>query len=172
MRTLPVLLAGVLLALAAAATASAKEIAAVEVCGTDGCRDVTAQATGAAVDSGPPAEAPAAAAPFYRVKVTMLGGKERWAWSNLYVPSAGAIRGDDGTWMAAREATVAELDRLVAGSRPFPAEELGLPMPKPAPAPPAAGPPVLVWALVAAALLGLLGAAITVRRRGGAAPAG
>ena len=180
MRTFLALLAGALLALGLCTTAYAKEIAAIEVCGADGCRDVTAQATNAVVDGGPPTGAPDAAAPFYRVNVTMRAGKEKFGWGNVYVPSAGVIRGDDGTWMDPMITTVEELDRLVAGSTPFPAEELGLPMPRPAPAP-ADGLPAVVWGLLAVGLLATLSAGATLLRRrrglrtpphGGAAPAG
>ena len=63
MRILSVLIAGAALALGSAAAASAKEIAAVQACGADGCRDVTALATPAALDGGPTTSAPERAAP-------------------------------------------------------------------------------------------------------------
>ena len=93
------------------------------------------------------------------------------------MPSAQKLRADDGTWMSPATTTRRELDRLVRGRTPLPAADLGLPMPKAAPAPPpsADGLPPAVWALLAAGGLGLLAAAAgatrSLRRRG-AAPAG
>ena len=178
MRTLLTLLAGAALVLGGAATASAKEIAAVQACGADGCRDVTALATHAALDGGPTTTAPERAAPFFRVEVTVRADKAtRVTWNILYVPSARKLRADDGTWMSPATTTRRELDRLVRGRTPLPAAGLGLPMPDRAPSPPPAadGLPAVVWALLAAGGLGLLAAAAgatrSLRRRG-AAPAG
>ena len=180
MRTPSVLLAGLALALAPAATASAKEIASVKACGADGCRDVTALATHVALDGGPPTTAPDRAAPFYRLRITIrLDARARETWTNVYVPAAQKIRGDDGTWMNPASTTLDALDRLVEGSAALPAERLGLPMPAAAPgsvpAPGGDGLPAVVWAFLAAGGLGVLAAAAgatrTLRRRG-AAPAG
>ena len=178
MRTLPVLIAGAALALGSATVASAKEIAAVQACGADGCRDVTALATHAALDGGPTTSAPERAAPFFRLEVTFRHDTaQRPSWTYVYVPSAQKIRGDDGTWMSPATTTLQELDQLVRGSAPLPAAGLGLPLPvRPSP-PPSGGDglPPAAWAFLAAGALGLLaaaaGAARTLRRRA-AAPAG
>jgi len=178
MRTRLVLLAALAVLLGPAATASAKEIAAVKACGADGCRDVTALATYAALDGGAPTTAPERGAPFFRLEVTVRAGEQRDTWTNLYVPAAQKLRADDGTWMNPASTTLNELDRLVRGVAPLPAAGLGLPTAAPAPAPaPAApasggGPPAVVWALIAAGLLGLLAAWPLVLRRRGAAAAG
>ena len=65
-------------------------------------------------------------------------GDDVVGWSNVYVPAARKLRGDDGMWMAPMSTTVDELETLFAGVEPLPASELGLPMPpdpKPAAAP-------------------------------------
>jgi len=190
MRTPLALLAVVAATLGPVAAASAKEIASVKVCGAAGCRDVTDRATTAIVDGGPPTTPPGAAAPFFRVKVTMKaeGGQDVPGWTNLWVPSAGLLRGDDGTWMSPASTTVDALNRLVSGIRPLPAGRLALPAPvaqppaasAPAPsAPPEdGGLPTAVWAFIAAGALGVafalarVAAAAVAARRGGSAPAG
>jgi hypothetical protein len=180
MRTPALLVAGLALALGPAATASGKEIASVKACGAGGCRDVTALATHAALDGGPPTTAPDRAAPFFRLRIVLRAGGERVSgWETVYVPSARRLRGDDGTWMSPAGATLGELDRLVRGMEPLPAERLGLPRAARAPAPAAAdgGPPSTVWAILAVGAAALiagaaLGTRTVVARRRGAVQAG
>src|SRR3954470_16248435 len=124
MRTSPPLLAALVLLAALPATASAKELAAAQACGASGCDDVSALATAAVLEGGPPTSAPARAAPFYRLRFTMRMGPERARFTTLYVPSLRLVRGDDGVWMLPPATTVTALDRLVDGRRPLPASRL------------------------------------------------
>src|SRR3954451_681215 len=154
MRTPLALLAIAAAALGPAAAASAKEIASVKVCGADGCHDVTARATHAVLDGGPPTTAPDVAAPYYRIKVKMRveGGEAVAGWTNLWIPSAELLRGDDGAWMTPASTTVDALKLLARGVEPLAAEGLTLPAPEGAPArapaPDDGGLPTVVWAFI------------------------
>ena len=76
-------------------------------------------------DVGPPAGAPDAPAPFYRLTVAIGDGAttfERFpAW---WVPSAGRLLGEDGTWMAVRPEVGRRLDRLTRGLAALPSARL------------------------------------------------
>ncbi|MEA2311140.1 MAG: hypothetical protein QOE28_1108 [Solirubrobacteraceae bacterium] len=120
--------------LALAAPAAAKELAGARACGADGCRDVSARASMAGMEGGPPGVAPAARAPFYRLRWTIAEGTHRPSFWTLYVPSLGKERGGDGTWMNPPSTALDVLDRMVRGQRPYPAARLPLPPPeRPAP---------------------------------------
>ena len=178
-------------ALGPAAAASAKEIASVQICGADGCRDVTDRTTMAIAEGGPSTSPPDATAPSYRVKVSMKapeGGADA-GWSFVWVPKAGKLALEDGTWTNPPSTTVGELERASRGMEPLPASELALPAPSVASAPAAAsapapattppsrgGQPAVVWVFIAAGALGVAlalarGAAALAARRRGAAPA-
>ena len=157
-------LAGAALALLPAATASAKELAAVRACGAGGCQDVTAFASPAVLEGGPPSSPPRQGAPFYRLQVTVREGPANDRFTLLYVPSARKVRAGDGSWADAFPAQAAALDRIVRGIPPLPAAGLHVPRPS-APAPAAdAGLPAAVWAFLAAGIAGVLAAGVAVAR--------
>ncbi len=161
--------------LAAPATANAKEITRAAACGADGCRNVTALVDERAMEGGPPSSAPARQAPFYELRYTVRGGDESFRIRTTFVPSAGRIRGDDGTWMRPPAETLPILNKLVADSRPYPATLLDIPpgpqsQPAPRKAPPAAPAdptPVGAWIAIAAAVAAALGGIVLLLRRGG-----
>jgi hypothetical protein len=161
--------------LALPGAAAAKEIVAVEACGAGGCEDVTAITSHAALDGGGRASPPGAAAPFFRIEVTIRGGEELAGWTFLYVPSAQKVQMDDGTWANPTTASLRALDRIVKGRTPLPASRLALPSTPgeaPAPPPPAAsdsgGVPAAAWAFGIAGAAALLASGLIVvhRRRG------
>jgi hypothetical protein len=111
-----------------AATAAAKEVVAAKVCGASDCRDVkNRDALTALAEGGPPTDPPAAA-PYYRVTLTVLGDGERFRWPIVVVPSEGLIRGgnevDGYTWMPVSKQVVGELRGMTQGLEPVPAANL------------------------------------------------
>jgi hypothetical protein len=187
MRMLTAIAAGLALALLGAAGAAAKEVTSAMACGADGCTRIDGPIGRAAIDGGPPGDAPRRAAPFFRLRLGIGAGEGAVEWlTNVYVPSARKLRGDDGTWMDPSPASLNALDRLVQGTKPFPAAQLALPAAAArrtaAVDPPstsgADGTPVGTWVLLAAGALGLLGAlfgatrSLGRRRRGGGAAGG
>src|SRR5688572_13597018 len=98
---------GLLLCVALAAPARAKEVLSVMVCGENGCatsrdRDVIA----GLAEGGDPVDPPEAAAPFFRVRMTVgdEDGKAVDRFWTYFMPKGELIRNTDGTWMPAGEA--------------------------------------------------------------------
>jgi hypothetical protein len=175
-------LAPLLLALAALAllvpAAHAKELVALKACGPDGCRDVDdpSRHVGGVIE-GDPGEPPSGAAPFMRLRIG-VGDGERviTRFTTTFVPDAGLMQAEDGSWLRPDAATVSALRELARGQRLFPASALRLPaLPRAeAPAPPAAdagagdGLPVWLIAMGAALLAGLALVPIVLARRASA----
>jgi hypothetical protein len=128
-----------LLCLLLAAPAQAKEVLAAKVCGENGCatsrdRDLIA----ALAEGGDPVDPPNAAAPFFRVRLTIGedNGKVMDRFWTHFMPKGELIRGSDGTWMPATKAytdalkqvvnpsmaayPAAQLAKLLAGDEPLP----------------------------------------------------
>ena len=165
------LLTIVLMAVSAPA-ASAKGILAAKVCGADGCETVRDRS--ALVDlaeGGEPTDPPAAAASFFRVRITAgeRGHGQDSFWTH-FVPSARLIRGSDGTWMPVGPDYARTFAKLSRGLHAYPASRMEkiLAADRPAPRysaqvssvvePPAgavdpAGPSRLPWYLGGALLL-------------------
>jgi hypothetical protein len=166
------LITALLVPLAVASPAAAKEVQSVTACGAGDC--ATSKAGGlmrAMTDIGPPTSAPKAPAPFYRLTLAIGDGRtvfERFKVS--WVPAAGRLLGEDGTWMAVRPQVRRGLDRLTRGLVPLPAARLpGFPVTAADVAPPPPAAPVTsdsglpVVPLLAAALLVVL-VGVLVRR--------
>jgi hypothetical protein len=183
------LLLSLSLLLLAVPTASAKGVIAAKVCGADGCRVTHDRAaTGGLAEGGDPTDPPAAAARFFRVRLTVgdeAGTPAAGFWTH-YVPSAGLIRGADGTWMPVGPAYARSFARVSRGLHAFPAARLAQTIAGDAPArhftaqvssvvePPTRetdGDGIPGWVLAAAAggllLLAGLGAAAGLDRRTG-----
>jgi hypothetical protein len=111
-------------------TAEAKQIASARACDDAGCNTITAKRTLRQMEGGAPVEAPAAGAPFHRVRIAVkVPGQERYAYSMVYVPSSGLTRyGGEfaGTyeWLALTPAAQRAFRRLVRGLEPLPARSL------------------------------------------------
>jgi len=127
-------LAAVLAPLAAPAVAAAKEISQVSVCGTGGqCttydKSSRIDLMALAQDAGP-TDPPRAAAPWYRVRFTVderEHGGGLHSWTVAYVPSAGALRVDEGrgfAWVALSPSTAAAFERAARDLPPFPETRL------------------------------------------------
>jgi hypothetical protein len=119
---------GLLLCLVLAAPAQAKEVLSAQVCGDNEC--VTSRDHGliaGLAEGGGPVDPPTAAAPFFRVRLTI--GDERgkamdrfWTW---FMPKGELIRGSDGTWMPATHAYTGALKKIVGPSMAaYPASRL------------------------------------------------
>jgi hypothetical protein len=166
------LITALLVPLAIASPAAAKEVMSVTACGDGDC--TTSKAAGlmrGMTDIGPPASAPKAPAPFYRLTLAIGDGRavfERFKVS--WVPAAGRLLGEDGTWMAVRPEVRRGLARLTRGLTALPADRLpGFPVPAADVAPPPPAAPVtsdsdlpVVPLLAAALLVALVG--VLVRR--------
>jgi hypothetical protein len=119
---------GLLLGLVLAAPAQAKEVLSAKVCGENGC--VTSRDRGliaALADGSDPVDPPNAAAPFFRVRLTVGDEKgkamERF-WTH-FMPKGELIRGSDGTWMPATDAYTGALKKVVNPSmEAYPASRL------------------------------------------------
>ena len=119
---------GLLLCLMLAAPAQAKEVLAAKVCGENGC--VTSRDRGliaGLADGGDPVDPPKAAAPFFRVRLTIGDEKgnvmDRF-WTH-FMPRGELIRGSDGTWMPATDAYTGALKKVVNPSMAaYPASRL------------------------------------------------
>ena len=123
---------------------------------------------------GPPADPPAAAAPFYRLTLAVGDGtKTAGHFPAWWVPSAGRLLGDGGTWMAVRPEVDRSLDRLTRGLAALPAARLpgfspdaaavaAPPHPAPAVASDSNLPVIalLLGAVILLVLVGLLGAGV------------
>jgi hypothetical protein len=162
--------------LALAAQATAKGIMGAKACGADGCVRFGHVAGGdAALMGGPPMSAPTQKAGFFRIRFKVGEDGSSFGFvRNVYVPSQQALRSDDGTWMEPAPQTLAALNRMVRGLRPYPAAKMpGVLVPyrgttaaaTPAPPRPASdgddggGPPAVLWAAIGAVVLAALAAA-------------
>jgi MYXO-CTERM domain-containing protein len=132
-------LLGLLLCLVLAAPASAKEVLSAKVCGENGC--VTSRDRGliaALAEGGDPVDPPKAAAPFFRVRLTIGDEKGKVVdrfWTH-FVPKGELIRGSDGTWMRATDAYTGALKKVVNPSMAaYPASRLAKLVPGDQPAP-------------------------------------
>jgi hypothetical protein len=119
---------GVLLCLVLAAPAQAKEVLSAKVCGENGC--VTSRDRGliaALAEGGDPVDPPKAAAPFFRVRLTIGDEKGKVMdrfWMH-FMPKGELIRGSDGTWMPATDAYTGALKKVVNPSMAaYPASRL------------------------------------------------
>jgi hypothetical protein len=132
-------LLGLLLCLVLAAPASAKEVLSAKVCGENGC--VTSRDRGliaALAEGGDPVDPPKAAAPFFRVRLTIGDEKGKVVdrfWTH-FMPKGELIRGSDGTWMRATDAYTGALKKVVNPSMAaYPASRLAKLVPGDQPAP-------------------------------------
>jgi MYXO-CTERM domain-containing protein len=119
---------GLLLCLVLAAPAQAKEVLSAKVCGENGC--VTSRDRGliaGLADGGDPVDPPKAAAPFFRVRLTIGDEKGKVMdrfWTH-FMPKGELIRGSDGTWMPATAAYTGALKKVVNPSMAaYPASRL------------------------------------------------
>jgi hypothetical protein len=121
-----VLVAVLLVPLATASAAQGKEVVSVTACGSDGCStSKDAGLLGAMTDVGPPTDAPARPAGFYRLDVAVGDGQEIAGHDRLsWVPSAGVLLTRDGTWLAVRPEVGSGLDGLTRGLDALPAGRL------------------------------------------------
>ena len=177
-----------LLCVALAAPAHAKEVLAAKVCGANGCatsrdRDLIAPLA----EGGDPVDPPKAAAPFFRVRLTI--GDERGEaqdrfWTH-FMPKGELIRGSDGTWMPAPAAytdalkkvvnpsmtayPAVRLAQLLAGDPPVPTYQAQLSSvmepPRSQPGTDDGGTPATTIALAGAGALALAGFALYAARR-------
>jgi hypothetical protein len=112
-----------------AAPAEGKEVLSAKVCGANGCETSRDRALIADLaEGGNPVDPPKAAAPFFRVRLT-IGGETAKAmdrfWSH-FMPNGELIRGSDGTWMPAGDAYTGALNKIVNPSmEAYPASGLG-----------------------------------------------
>jgi hypothetical protein len=107
---------GLLLCLVLAAPAHAKEVLSAKVCGENGCVTSRDRALIAGLaEGGDPVDPPKAAAPFFRVRLTIGDerGKVMDRFWTLFTPKGELIRGSDGTWMRATDAYTGALKKVV-----------------------------------------------------------
>ena len=119
---------GLLLCLMLAAPAQAKEVLSAKVCGENGC--VTSRDRGliaGLAEGGDPVDPPKAAAPFFRVRLTIgdENGKVMDRFWTHFMPKGELIRGSDGTWMPATNGYTDALKKVVnPGMAAYPASRL------------------------------------------------
>jgi hypothetical protein len=113
------------LTLSFAGGAAAKELESAKVCGASDCRKVTEHKSLVALMRGGPSTDPPAAAPYFRVELTMRGDGELATFPVAIVPGAGALR--DGTardgfrWFQVPPRVAREYRRMTRGLEPIPA---------------------------------------------------
>jgi hypothetical protein len=173
------LLTVLLASLAIAAPAAAKEVVSVTVCGVGDCAtSKNADLMSGMIDIGPPTTGPKAPVPFYRVTTAIGDGDEVFGRvQSFWVPSAGRLLAEDGSWLAVRPDVDRALQRLTRGLATLPAAQLpGFPaadadVTQPRPAAPVnseSGLPVVP--LVAAVILLAVVALLVRRHVGGSGP--
>ena len=178
------------LALAPAAPAQAKEVISATVCGDNGCvtsrdRDLIA----GLAEGGDPVDPPQAAAPFFRVRLTVAdehGTVMDRFWTH-FLPKGELIRGSEGTWMPATDAytdalkkvvnpsmeayPAARLVKLVAGDQPVPPSSGAAGPPPSQPAAEDGGTAATAVGLVGGAALALAGLLLFAAHRRSSPPA-
>ena len=105
-----------LLCLMVAAPAEAKEVLSAKVCGANGCETSRDRALIAGLaEGGDPVDPPKAAAPFFRVRLTIgeENGKVMDRFWTHFMPKGELIRGSDGTWAPAGDAYTGALKKIV-----------------------------------------------------------
>jgi hypothetical protein len=167
-----VLLTVVLSSLVAASPALGKEVLSVTACGTDGCQtSKTGGFLSGMTDVGPPTDAPAHPAAFYRLNLTIGDGNQIAGHDRLsYVPSEGVLLTREGTWIAVRPEIRRGLDELTRGLDALPARRLegfptdaAPPAQAPATAPTSTGDDSPIWWILASAAAVLLVGGLIVR---------
>jgi hypothetical protein len=119
---------GLLLCLMLAAPAQAKEVLSAKVCGENRC--VMSRDRGliaGLAEGGDPVDPPRAAAPFFRVRLTIgdENGKVMERFWTHFMPKGELIRGSDGAWMPATIAYTGALKKVVNPSMAaYPASRL------------------------------------------------
>jgi hypothetical protein len=119
---------GLFLCLLLAAPTQAKEVLSATVCGANGC--MTSRDHGliaGLAEGGDPVDPPAAAAPYFRVRLTIgeENGKVLERFWTHFIPKGELIRGADGTWMPAPDAYTGALKKVVNPSmETYPATRL------------------------------------------------
>lgn len=136
----------VLVLLAAPSAAVAKGVQDAQVCGAAGCVPAPLDGDTYIVfdGAGPTVPAPAERAPFYELRFKTMHGQgadihKLTQRSALFVPSAGVLRAEDGTWTRADRRGSEAMRRQLSDVAPFPAAKLhlpGVPATADAPAPP------------------------------------
>jgi hypothetical protein len=111
------------------ASAHAKEVASARACDADGCNAITDRGTLRQMEEGAPTDAPAAGAPFHRVRMTVkVPGEKDHVYTMVYVPSKALMRFGDARvgyeWLAATPRSERAFERLVRGLEPLPARRL------------------------------------------------
>jgi hypothetical protein len=105
-----------LLCLMMAAPAEAKDVLSATVCGANGCETSRDRALIAGLaEGGDPVDPPKAAAPFFRVRLTIgdENGKVMDRFWTHFMPKGELIRGSDGTWMPAGDVYTGALKKIV-----------------------------------------------------------
>ena len=178
-----------LLCLTAAAPAEAKTVLSAKVCGANGCETSRDRALIAGLaEGGDPVDPPNAAAPFFRVRLTVgeANGKVMDRFWTQFVPKGELIRGSDGTWLPATDAytdalkkivnpsmeayPAAALAKLLDGDQPVPSSQTQVSSVLEGPQPPPAGDGGrITWATTGLVVAGALAVAavalLAVRRR-------
>jgi hypothetical protein len=172
------LLLVVLVVLAVPASAAAKGVGRAVVCGTNGCASVQDEETRFALLGGGRPIDPPRPGPFYRLRIELVEGETTRTFRQVYLPSAGAVRGEgengEPAWTKVDAPVRRTLDRAVGGRTAYPASRIGAmgatKRTTVAPVVAAPGDDGFPWWLVAAAGVGALGVAIAAlawrRRRG------
>ena len=105
-----------------AAAASAKEVKSVSVCGPGTCTKLKGSddRLHMFVEGGNPVAPPAQPGDTYELRAVVLGGEEVIRFTTLYMPSAGLVRSEDGTWFPLREEAVRAVARQTRTLEAFP----------------------------------------------------
>jgi hypothetical protein len=158
-----------LASLAVPSSAASKEVQSVTACGVGDC--ATSKDAGlmrGMIEIGSPTSAPEAPAPFYRLTMAIGDGEQTFEhFKSSWVPSAGRLLAEDGSWIAVSPEVRRGLDRLTRGLAPLPSAKLpGVPTANADVAPPRPAPTVasdsglpvvpLLAAVMLVALVGLL----------------
>jgi hypothetical protein len=173
------------LPLALAGPAEAKKVVSAKVCGASDCRTVDDRDSLTALAEGGTPTDPPAAAPFYRVELTVLGDGERFTFPIVIVPDAGLVRGgteaEGYTWIPVSAKAVGEFRRITRGLEPAPATKLSglrppearvdeVVLPPAEPESSGGGAPAWPWIAFGLAALALLAIATARLRRSSPSP--
>ena len=115
-----------LASLAVPSPAASKEVRSVTACGVGDCASSKAAGlTRGMMDIGLPTSAPEAPAPFYRLTVAIGDAHQTFErFESSWVPSAGRLLAEDGSWLAVRPEVRRGLDRLTRGLAALPSARL------------------------------------------------